>query len=866
MRVSLPLLAAIAFCLAGPVLADIPDVVNPNVKFPEPPSFTSSEDAEKAFKERAKRVIAMSACGREMEYVQRRDYILKQKFDKAGPEFTEILVAKIGWLNDPELRQQACEAPGPFIISGSDINLWNDPSRPTNCQSLLSAAINETNKKETVSILVKVTPECMRRQVNDAISAMEKYAQMGTNGLFCLLSTKGVRAGEFDVIVRQVTRFLYMGRIGSNPVLDRSTIDHMYRSLLAARGELSDADYSQIAGCDDPAGDDLGSPEDWADQEKWYNELLSNLGDVFSWPLEFYLKAMATVYLGVADLYSAPLLLVAGESPSYPVFDIRLPETENHRLMIESSKYLTNNAMLRELEAVGYDKGSVDAKKAEQKQVREWLLGQLKKFTINDFDEYNSRPYTDFSLESILNLYDFSNLEGFSDDKEMCTASAIVLDLSAAKFVAGSNRGRRIAPYRRRTYYDGTAADHTAPRNLYNMTDGADHEVVRALLLAGQTQLLPDGVPAPLTGGAVNTAVSDYRLPDALFEIVADRDSTSTAYPFSQSIRHAGIESYYASRAFTMSYGGIRTPAALNFYGTELFNHSDRGIAMPISIVPTIAGSNATDAGSRTTDDVFSFLGDGTEDRRSENLCGWQGFICGISPHKSDSFRNCTSPDSSPDESGAIYFFVNSADCLPTVAGPHFYLAAKRAPCPDTFCKKGLLYGLMEITESPAEIDVSSPSAAKGSKEQIDEKFDTFKADRKEALSASVPDKEGNGIYITATGDHINYQIKQDHSHISSVNGASKPQFSSSSGFLTQGDIINSEGNGKIHIMNPSKGGGEILAIDFTDALHPQLSPNDCKCEKEPLPIRCQKQPPINIGPVVQPPGPVVQPPGSVVH
>ena len=137
--------------------------------------------------------------------------------------------------------------------------------------------------------------------------------------------------------------------------------------------------------------------------------------------------------------------------------------------MIESSKYLINNAMIRELDAAGYDKSALDAKRDEQKQVREWLLTELQRITINDFDEYNSRPYTDYSLESILNLYDFSNLPGFSNDQEMCTASAIVLDLSAAKFVAGSNRGRRIVPYRRRQRerWNGLRSKESGVRRTY---------------------------------------------------------------------------------------------------------------------------------------------------------------------------------------------------------------------------------------------------------------------------------------------------------------------------------------------------------------------------------------------------------------
>ena len=772
MRVSLLLFTAVTSCSMGAVLAQNADPTFPpdfpprSIRLSPFTSFTTSDNAEKAFKERAALVIKWNACGRELEYETLRDQLKKGNFTFQG-NLLPILSAKIAWLNDPQLGLQACEAPGPIYIPTSHdpsagataanidvavfkdtIKFWHDPASPK-CQQLLSEDKDQTDSPDrpiqfpllppfpaggagllSLSILVKVTPDCMRAQVNNSIRAMQRHSQMGTDGSLCIISPKTVKLippdnqkfadllkraypGDWDANVRGLTRLLYMGRIvgpTGKAVLDPGTVNYMYTHLLAAKGKLGDANYSALAGCDDPAGDDLSSPEDWADQEKWYNELLSGLGDLARWLTEFWVVEVTAgaLYAGVG-LDVAPLLLITADNPQF--IDVRIPETENHRLMIESSRYLTNNAMIRELQDAGHDKGSVDAKIDEQKTVREWLLGKLHAITINDFDEYNSRPYTDYSLESILNLYDFSNLSGFSDDQEMCTASAIVLDLSAAKFIAGSNRGRRIVPYRRLNNSDGTDPEQPKTRDLYDIFSGSDHEVVRAILLAGQTQLLnkpkdfkpPDpnkptdphhdqiGVSADESGALVNTAISDYRLPDELLKIVADRDNRDIG--ISQSVRHVGIESYYSSRAYTMSLGGIHTPGTLFVLGVD--RPDDRGIAVPTSIIPTIVG--------KTIDDVFSFQGAGTQDKRSENLCGFQGFICGINPdnHLPDLYGPCTAKDTSPDDSGTIvdYRFVNSATCFPTVSGPHFYLAAKFAACPGTFCKKGLFYGLMEITE-----------------------------------------------------------------------------------------------------------------------------------------------------------------------
>ena len=312
-----------------------------------------------------------------------------------------------------------------------------------------------------------------------------------------------------------------------------------------------------------------------------------------------------------------------------------------------------------------------------------------------------------------------------------------------------------------------------------------------------------------------------------------------------------GIESYYASRAFTMSLGGIRAPPSATRYGFG--RPDDKGVAMPTSIIPTIAG--------RTIDDVFSFQGVGTQEKRSENLCGWKGFICGINPQiPLGLYHNCTDivPGVDNFAQNVNYYFVNSATCFPDMAGPHFFLAAKAFNCINADCNNRADYGLMEIVERP-DLDVTNPEAKAKSKAASDDEFRAFVSDRTVALSASSPDGPGgNGGYQTTAGDNIFYQIKQDNSsRISSVNGLSHPQFSISPKFLTQGDIINSDGNGKIYIMNPAKGGGEILTIDFTDALHPhdftdalhpELTPAHCKCEKEPLPVRCQKQPPVDTG------------------
>ena len=308
----------------------------------------------------------------------------------------------------------------------------------------------------------------------------------------------------------------------------------------------------------------------------------------------------------------------------------------------------------------------------------------------NDFQEYNSRPYSRYSLNAILNLHDFAALHG---DKEMAEAAQVVLDLSEAKFAATSNRGRRIVPFRRLSSDDGDGKSY-----LYQSISGADHEVTRAMLLSGQTQTLDptggqkhdDGIVPPMEpyqkglatlAEMVNAATSAYRLPHPVLIAAVERQT------FEQTIRHTGVERVEQSPAFTISAGGVRTPPTSTVVG--LGNPDDRGAAMPTVIIPTIAGTHM--------EDLFRFDGVGTHHERAGNTCVAPGFACGWQPKMSAVFSRCTRRQA---QAFATTFFVSSAECFPTSPGPHFYLAGRINDCREAFCNSQ--WGIMEIVEAVA--------------------------------------------------------------------------------------------------------------------------------------------------------------------
>jgi hypothetical protein len=128
-----------------------------------------------------------------------------------------------------------------------------------------------------------------------------------------------------------------------------------------------------------------------------------------------------------------------------------IPETENHRLMIESTRFLNNELVIDALtntqECLQEPQsclGIAPSTRSAQKAVKTWLLMHFQDIAKNDFIEYNARPYAEFSLKALQNLADFAR------DDEVKLGARILLEYSAAKFAVDSNQGRRFVPFRRR--------------------------------------------------------------------------------------------------------------------------------------------------------------------------------------------------------------------------------------------------------------------------------------------------------------------------------------------------------------------------------------------------------------------------------
>src|SRR5262249_23658871 len=146
-----------------------------------------------------------------------------------------------------------------------------------------------------------------------------------------------------------------------------------------------------------------------------------------------------------------------------------VPETENHVLLIESARYLTNQLRFTTTHRRKYDNRA--------NGMNTWMLRHLRQFAQHDFLEYNARPYQRYAIDALLNLYDLST------NARVKTAAQDILDYTTTKFAVSSNRLRRVGPFRRRNDGGQLDADHG---NLYD--GGADPQTALFELWAGPQQ------------------------------------------------------------------------------------------------------------------------------------------------------------------------------------------------------------------------------------------------------------------------------------------------------------------------------------------------------------------------------------------
>ncbi len=268
-------------------------------------------------------------------------------------------------------------------------------------------------------------------------------------------------------------------------------------------------------------------------------------------------------------------------------------------MMIESARYLTNQLLFKREGDPQFDNA--------RNGMDEWMLKHLQHFLLDDFIEYNARPYQNYSMSALLNLYTFTSAKNPSSAR-VKMAAHMVLDYLMAKVAVSSNDSRRSVTYRR--HADDYSADFMSgnfdPQNAFSMLFAGTTDMV------GKTTLPSSYAWAFQWGG-----LSDYRLPDAVLDLMVERSHRT----FFQRFHHAADEAYASSPSYLISSGGHYASFAYPILGKG--KHDDIGLALPTSFMPT--------GQFKSANDLIRFAGASSDEKRS-NMGVTADFACGLNP------------------------------------------------------------------------------------------------------------------------------------------------------------------------------------------------------------------------------------------
>ncbi|MFE7182230.1 LGFP repeat-containing protein, partial [Streptomyces erythrochromogenes] len=229
------------------------------------------------------------------------------------------------------------------------------------------------------------------------------------------------------------------------------------------------------------------------------------------------------------------------------------PETENHILMIESTRYLVNQLLHDRIDDQRFDNSA--------NGLASWLLGHLQQFAKHDFLEFNSRIYQRLSLHALLNLHEFAR------DERIRKAAQIILDYSMVKFAISSCRLRRVCPFRRKPENVNSTGDH----NDLFLDPHADPLTAFFDCYTGPTDR--DGNPTPWypdvhTFNAVIGGLGSYRPPPAAYILAMKKLEEPEQHVFHHGQRpqlheadvdaEGGLEIYSRSSSYLLTAGGMQ--------------------------------------------------------------------------------------------------------------------------------------------------------------------------------------------------------------------------------------------------------------------------------------------------------------------
>jgi hypothetical protein len=702
-----------------------------------------------------------------------------------------------------------------------------------------------------MAITYELPLRCLKAQLNVTLKNMVVLGRVGSSDLPCPFDGSGTGEGvedpnrdafkvhgEWDVDMRDLIRILYLNEESANAraarvpwLIDQPVVDHIRRDLFPLNTFVGQDTYSplQCGAQEDGHGDALErlSERDWTDKA------LSSIGDLLKWLfhralLIILVAAGAAVALAVFP-YLAPAIVPVAVAIAVAGGLGQIPETENHRLMIETTRFLHNQLLLREL-ARDHPDADVSNLKDDQDDVKAWLMKRLRKIYREDFDEYNSRPYQRYSIMAILNL------SAFSGDPDLATAANMVLTTIGAKAALASNMSVRYVPFRRRPssanaqfLCSAGGEPHPCP-SVTDLTGGADHWIGLLEVYSGQTPQRMGKMSISAAKEMSYAATSAYALPETVVALAIPDAQTQPRW---QIRRHEVPEVTYSERAFLVTAGGKDAGPANHFemgvlglsVPTPAGARSDEGTAAPTTLQFRPRARTAADPAPPSPSPDNTILAnliriygrfDSDKDHDwtvepaplqagdaspefTENLCVYRSFACGRNLAIPPDFIPCLT--SEPTLPGLSYLDTDACPAIKNVAPT--YVAVWRAPCDgDADTDDCYNMGFFEA--------ISADGLG----------FDAFQA-RVRGRNAA---KSGRGFacrdtYTTArsTGQAIEYRCDDDHA-IRSVDGTTVKDYTDED--RAKGNVMVRTGDGYVHTIWWPESAGAIT-LDWSDPNHP---------------------------------------------
>ncbi|HEY0174215.1 MAG TPA: hypothetical protein VGB98_24580 [Pyrinomonadaceae bacterium] len=529
-------------------------------------------------------------------------------------------------------------------------------------------------------------------------------------------------------------------------------------------------------------------------------------------------------------------------------FHVEVGETENHILMIQTARYLTNQLLYQRDRKLEHDNRRNDTE--DSPSCFSLLLSLLRDMLRGDFSEYNAKNYQSETRWALLNLCTYAY------DHEVRLAARMVLDYRSAHLAVSTNNLRRMVPFRRRLSDKNSAHTREGFMTVSLLTeDTADPMGPYYAMQAGNTRgyRLPGSGAPPLYGirdGGSDLSMevlSDYRLPPSIHDLfVNDRHRR-----FFQRLRRRprenlggnrncdNMEIYAGSPSYLITAGGAPATWAVDPSIHALIDgemqSQQLGVAVTTSFMPT--AFNLRDAGELIQFGAFSrknkfwtrvkILGHDVTELNVvildsvENYGVAPDFACGhqvylpswVNRSNTEGARDGVPQD--PHTTPGFSFVNMGRPRLGKVNvnfAPGFYLAIYQET-PGGFA-------LMEAFDTWL-----NPRVA----------FSEFKRD---VLARNAGVRIFNNVtthYTTHNGNHLDLVVWSNHEGRSSASGAQVLDVryggaGSVDGIghaeeintkkLLSGTIMTSPEDGKVVISNPAL--LSTLTLDFTDEAHPR--------------------------------------------